>query len=184
VTKREKTIGIVAGVVIGALALDSVILTPLLDRKALADTQLANVRRDLQSARQLISNDQRAQENWARMAGETLLDNAPGAEGQLLNATRQWAESSGLSVTTLRPERNEREQGYHKITIRVTATGSMRQASRFLYAVQTATIPVRVSDLSLAARREGTDDLTINIGLSTIYLPPASPRADATEVRR
>lgn len=183
-TKREKTIGIVAGVVIGALALDSVILTPLLERKALADTQVTNARRDLNQARALLANDERAQGNWAQMAGTTLLSDAPSAEGQLLNATRRWGESSGLSLTALRPERNEREQGYQKITIRVTATGTMQQSARFLYAVQTAEIPVRVSDMSLTARKEATDDLAVNIGLSTIYLPPESPRNDPTEVRR
>lgn len=183
-SKREKTIGIIAGVVVAALAIDSVILTPLLERKALADDQIANARRDLDAAIKLIANDQRARENWSRMAGQTLLADAPGAEGQLLNATRSWGEASGLSITTLRPERNEREQGYQKITIRVTATGTMQQVARFLYAIQTAKIPVRVSDMQLTARKEGTDDLSVNIGLATIYLPPEAQPTDATEGRR
>src|SRR5690606_39905485 len=62
---------------------------PLLERKALADTQVTNARRDLNQARALLANDERAQGNWAQMAGTTLLSDAPSAEGQLLNRSEE-----------------------------------------------------------------------------------------------
>lgn len=184
ISRREKIIVAVTGVVLGAFALDRVILTPWLDRRADALARVDLAQQDLTRAQQTFQNDQRAQRNWRRMAGDTLRTDAPAAEAQVLNRVRDWAQDAGLSLTSLKPERNEREKGYHKVTIRATATGSMRGVSRFLFEVQNADVPLRVADMQLTSRKEGADDLTLNLGLSTIYLPPEEPRAAAGEATR
>jgi hypothetical protein len=171
-SKRERMIGLVAGGVLGLLALDQILLSPLLARLDAADLRVNEAQIGLADARKLFQGDLQGRRDWNTMAGESLKLDAPAAESQLLNAVRDWAQAAGLGLTSLKPERNEKEQGYQKLTIRATATGSMRQASRFLQSVQSADIPVRVSDIQIASRKEGTDDLTLNLGLSTIYLPP------------
>ncbi len=180
-SKREKRIGIVAGVVLGALVLDQVMFTPLWTRYGEASQRVETAQRDLDAARRTFENDEHARRRWTEMAGRTLMTNAPDSEVQLLNRAREWADASRLSLQSLKPERSEREEGFQKITIRATAIGSMRQVAQFLYQVQSADIPVRISDIQLTARKENTDDLSVTIGLSTIYLPPD---AGDTEVRR
>lgn len=171
---RERRIGIIAGVLLGALALDRVVLSPLLDRLDSASSRVDAAQLALNDATQTMQMDQHVQRVWNDLAGSALLSNATDAEGQLLNRARQWADASRLSLQSLKPERSENQHGYQKITVRVTATGTMQQVSRFLYAVNTSQIPVMLSDMQLSPRKENTDDLTIAVALSTIYLPPAA----------
>lgn len=177
--KRERRIGIVAAVVLGALALDRTILSPLLARRSDAQMRIEAAQAKLIDATGVFDNDRRAQRLWKELAGNSLTGSAPDAEGQLLNRTRAWADTGRLSLQSLKPERSESESGYQKITIRATATGTLKQVAQFLYAVQTADMPVRVSDLQVSARKDNTDDLSVVIALSTIYLPPGAPRPEA-----
>lgn len=179
--KREKRIGIVAGIVLGALVLDSMLISPLLERRSDANTRIGNATLDLAKADQLFQNDARAQQVWKQMSGNSLQPDASTAESQVLNAARRWAQDAGLTLTSLKPERSEREQGFVKITVRATGTGTMRRMVQFLSAVQNADIPIRVSDMQIDSRNPNTDELTFQIGLATIYLPP-EPK-NPTEVR-
>jgi Tfp pilus assembly protein PilO len=176
-SKRERMIGFLAAGVLGALALDQLLVTPLLARLDDANRRHDVAEQQLAQNQQWLDRDLNLRREWNRMAGESLKIDAPAAEGQLLNRVRDWAQDAGLSLTSLKPERPVREQGYQKLTIRATATGTMRQSSRFLLAIQNADIPVRVNDVQLTARREGTDDLALSVAVATIYLPPEAPGA-------
>ena len=65
----------------------------------------------------------------------------------------------------------------------------MEQISQFLYRIQMANFPIRVSDITINTHgKEGTDDLAMNIGLVTAYLAPPTDdtktqTASAEEVR-
>jgi len=181
-SKRERLVGLMTAAVLVLLALDQIIATPLIERGREASSRVALASAELLRMDQIFQGDLEARRKWRDMAGESLAADAPTAESQVLNAVRTWAQDAGLTLTSLKPERNEQEKGFHKITIRATAHGGMQQVSRFLYAVEVATMPVRVSDLTLSARREGTDELALQVGLSTIYLPPEPPKtAEVTQ---
>jgi hypothetical protein len=178
--KRERIIAVVAGLVVGALVLDRLFITPWLERWDIARTRAAAAERELEDARQTIDNDLRAQRNWRDMSGGTVQSDAAAAESQVLNRVRNWAQDAGLSLTSIKPEAAVPQKGYQRVTIRATATGSMRNVARFLFAVENADVPLRVSDMQIVTRREGTDDLTLQVGLATIYLPSGT----ATEAPR
>lgn len=173
---RERWIGIVALGVVGLWLLDQVWLSPVLARLGDASERLDQHQRELARADQLFQNRQRAQRAWRQMTGTTLPRDASTAESQVLNHVREWASASGLTLTSLKPERSEKERDFQRITLRATAHGTMAQAVGFLQAVQTSAIPIRVADIQIASRREGTDDLALQMGLATIYMPEESAR--------
>ncbi len=181
-SKREKRMGIIAGIVIGALALDSTVISPLEARRKEANDRIADATAALVRADQLFQNDLRARRIWKELSGDSLRPDASTAESQVLNAARRWAQDAGLTLTSLKPERSEREQGFVKITVRATGTGSLRRVARFLYSVQNADIPIRVSDIQIDSRNPLSDELSIQLGLATIYLPPEDSQ-NAMEVR-
>jgi Tfp pilus assembly protein PilO len=174
-SKREKTIAWVAGLAIGAFALDSIVVSPLLARQESAQLRVADATAQLTKADQLDLNRRRAERVWGEMGGNTLKLDQPQAETQLLNHARDWAQRSGLELTSLKPERTELEQGFGKITVRASATGGMQSLARFMYEVQNAQIPVRIVDVTVNSRQEGTDELVMQVGLATIYQPPEDP---------
>lgn len=171
-SKREKTIVIVAGSVIGALLLDRVLVTPLWDSYILAEGRIENIREELERADNLERNSRRARSTWNRIAGDSLPADASQAESQLLNSVRVWAQRAGVNLTSLKPERAESDEPFDRLVVRAAATGDMESLSRFLYAAETSRIPVRVADATLATRRDGEDDLSLQVGFATIHEPP------------
>lgn len=176
---REKRIAAIAGLIIGAFALDRAFVSPLLARYSDAQQRIETATQELASAAQLFDNELRAQRRASEMAGDTLTSDASAAESQLLNAARLWAQQSGLELNSLKLDRAEMQQGFGKLTARAAASGRNESLARFLYAVQHSRIPVRVVDISVTSRREGSDDLNVQIGLATIYLPEHSEAAAA-----
>lgn len=172
---REKWVGVGAVVLLGALMLDQLLLSPLLARLQAADTEIAETQRLQLRAQQVFQNATRARRKWSDIAGKSLTADASSAESQLLNRVRDWSQGADLSLSSLKPERTEKEKDFEKATIRATGNGSMQQIARFLNSVHTADIPVRISDLQITSRKEGTDDLQLQVGISTIFVPPQEP---------
>ena len=182
-SKRERYIGIATIAVVGILALDRLVVTPLIDRKSDLDSKLSSARDDMDAATRLMSTSRRLARDWRDMTGSTPGTGGPklkvtesDAESQILNSIGEWAQSSGFNVQTTKRERTEKEKEFVKLTYRVTATATMRQVGEFLWRMQTATVPVRITDISMNSRKDGADDLQVQLGIATIYRPP--PAAD------
>ena len=171
-SKRERYIAIATVAAVGILALDRFALDPLVAAKTRLDTQVAKCQQNFDKARRLFANSRRKGHLWAEMQNNGLRRrDAAEAESQVLNSIREWAQDAGMSLSSVKPERTEKEKDFAKSTFRATGIGGMSQISRFIWHLETATIPLRVSDVQINSRKEGTDDLTVQLGISTIYLP-------------
>lgn len=178
-SSREKTIGILSAAVILLLVIDRVALEPLLGRRAELQSEVEQLSERLAKADRLFNQRRKASARWAQMGGGNLRQDVSEAEGLLLNSTRDWAQDAGLSLQSLRPDRVELKGGFQLISIRATATGGMGSISRFLDKLDNSTFPVRLSEVQITTRKEGTDDLAVSLGMSTIC-----EVADASKPRR
>jgi hypothetical protein len=170
--KREKMIAYVTGAAIGLFALDYVAIGPLMAHRASLVTGIDAATREQNIADQVIDRGRVMDRRWNEMVQAGLKTDLSATEAQALHALRDWAQESGLGLTSLKPERTERVKQLNQITIRATAQGNLRSVGRFLYHIQTADIPIRVTDMQIAARKEGTDDLTLQLGVSTVAQAP------------
>jgi hypothetical protein len=176
-SKRERFIGIAAGAVIALLVLDRIIISPLLEQRTLLGAQIKVAEGDLKRDNDLIELSGRANNNWAALAPNVRKD-ASEAERQVLNNVNDWAAEAGINLASVSPQRSERDKDFIKLTYRATGTGQMGQIGRFLYKIQNASSPARVTDLSISTRRqEGTDDLSVSVAVTTICQAPATPSA-------
>lgn len=148
------------------------VLTPLGERRERVKIDVAAARADFGRAERQVQAARRLDQRWGEMLSAGLSADASRAEGQALRALRDWAQDAGLSLSSLKPERTEQRKQFLEITLRATGAGSMRSVGQFLARVRTATIPVRVTDLTISARKEGTDELSVQLGVSTICLAP------------
>lgn len=173
-SQRERFIATVTAIVVGALVLYQFIIDPQLTRIADLDSQIEIASTDTERAAQLFTSSNSATKKLNTMAGSGLRRTDAIAESELINNTRQWAQESGIAGWGIKRERTEKEKDFTKLTYRVNGTGGMAQIGRFLYHIQTARIPIRVADMTINSRRDGTDDLAIVLSISTIYLDPAA----------
>jgi hypothetical protein len=176
-SQRERFIGTIAAVVIGALILYQFIIEPQITRISELDGQIATASTDIERAEQLFTASRSASKKLNTMAGSGLRRSDATAESELRNNTRQWAQEAGLAGWGIKRERNEKEKDFTKITFRAQGTGGMAQIGRFLYHLQTAKIPIRVADMTINSRKDGTDDLAIVLSISTIYLDPETDKS-------
>lgn len=177
-SKREKYIAYATAAVLGLLLLDHTVLTPLMDQYGNLDTQIAAVRQKVDDAQDVIDRGERDDARWKKMASGSLLHDESSSESQILNAIRDWGQSAGVAMSSQKRERTEKQGDFVKLTYRATGTGRMSEVARFLWLIQNSSIPARISDLQLTSRKEGTDDLNISIGVSTVYLPPKTDNAN------
>ena len=176
ISKRERYIVVATLAAAVLLLLDWLVYTPLMARWADIDSRTDARRVELIDANKLIKESREKSRQWSAMSGKRLPRDASEAESQILSSVRDWASDSRLSLSAVKPERNEKEKDFYKITFRATASGSMSQVSRFLYQVQTSSVPARITDVTITSRKEGTDELTLNLGIATIYPVPESEK--------
>ena len=90
---------------------------------------------------------------------------------QFVNVARE----AGLNPPpALKSDRTEKEKDFYKLTLRATGNGGMAQIARFLWHIQTANIPVKITELTISSRKEGADDLSLTMSVATAYLAPES----------
>ena len=175
-SQRERIIGFMTAGVLGLLALDHFAFTPLLERRreVMADTQVKSIQLD--RGEQLTRSEPRMKARWNEMLSAGLTSQATQAESQAMRSLHEWAQDAGLKLTVINPDRPRPVEKHHEFlqtTLRAGGTGSMRSISRFLWRAQTSSIPMRVTDLQVSAVKDGTDELLLNVTVSTLSLAPA-----------
>lgn len=178
-SKREKWIAIAACAVIALLIGDWYIFTPLLAARDQITVERDNKARELTEAATLLTESRHAKAKWEEMVKGGLGTNPSDAESRLLNTLRAWSQETGLSLSSIRPERTVKSNDLAQIGFEATGNGSMRSIAEFMFRVESAGLPLRVHEMQVSSRTEGADDLTLRVRLSTICRDPEPPAKSA-----
>ena len=168
---RERNIVIVVGAVIGLFLVDRYAWTPYTESRERLQADLVAAREKHTKVVHLIRDDRVNKQTFDRMIAEGLKSDASAAESQIQHAVDDWARDARLNLSTVKRERMEQDKQFGRIVYRASGAGTMQSIARFLYNVQTSKIPSRVVDLQIAGRqgaKEGTDDLTVTVAISTL----------------
>ena len=176
-SKRERLIILVTAIVVALLVLDRYVVTPLWDEQAVREAQKQVLLAEMERARAVLARKHQTQPKWKEMLAAGLQADPTEAESQILHAVRNWSAECGLRLSSVKPERLPDKTSLREIAFQAVGTGPMSAVSRFLWRLETAKIPVRIKELQVGARKEGTDDLTLQVRLSTLYLPAERPVA-------
>jgi hypothetical protein len=189
-SRRERFIAIATGAILGIFATDRLVVEPLLSTRSELDSQITSQRSALDRAQRLFTTNRQMAQRWKQIAGSELKASQSEAEGQVIHNVHDWAQESGLALPSLKSERAEKEKDFNKLSFRATGSGTMSQITRFLWRIQTATMPIRITELLISSRKEGTDDLSLTLGISTIqviqdpsHAKPSAPPAPAPRDR-
>jgi hypothetical protein len=175
-SKRERIIGLLTAGVLAVLALDRLVWTPLMARSDDVAARLDAANAELELADNLFSNRGRMDRRWDAMLASGIKADVPEAESHALDALRGFGKEAGVTLTSLKPDRTETREHFRVVFLSTSCTGSMRSIADFLWRVQTTQVPMRVTFMQVSARRPGTDDLSLQLGVSTLCLaPPPDP---------
>ena len=170
-SKRERYIAIGTVSAVALLGIYYILINPLLERKADLDAKVTDAKLQLERADNLIATSKRMGPVLAQRIAGPLKKSASEAESQMLKNIGEWARDARITAPSIdKPDRGEKEKDFTRMTFRASGAGTMKQIGNFLWQLSTSPIPVRVSEFTLATHKEGTDDLTIQLSISTIYL--------------
>ncbi len=174
-TKRERYVGILTVAVLSILVLDQFIIDPAKDRLDVLNAEIARAQQEHLNAQQLFTSSRRANRDWKAVAGDAIQHGGGDPESRVLNSVREWAQDEGMRLPSVIPQPAQVENGFNKTVFRATGSGNLSQVGRFLHRVQTASMPLRITDLQITSK-DGTDDLSVNFGIATISPVPDANR--------
>ena len=174
-SKRERVIIFAAAAAAMALAIDRFALNPLLAGWSQTDARKKTLVAEMNRARATLRLSQEMKPRWQAMMRAGIKGEPSGAESQILHAIRDWAEQSGVSLSLLKPDRLTDKTPLPEIDFQASGSGSMESVAGLLWRMENAEIPIRITELQLASRKEGSDDLSFQLRLSTVYLAGGTP---------
>jgi hypothetical protein len=182
---RERNIVIIVGAVVLLFLVDRYAWTPYTEARDQKAADLAAAQERQSKARHLLNDDKVNRRTFEQMIADGLKSDPSATESQMLHAIDDWARDARLSLPTVKRERMEQDKQFGRIVFRATGAGTMASIAKFLWDVQTSKLPTRIVDLQISSRqgsREGTDDLTLNVAISTLVrgqVPATSPAGAA-----
>ena len=178
-SKRERYIVAVTVIAVTVLLLDRYVLTPILNRQAQLDVERTRLAADLARAGSLFVRKKRLGPRWQGMLSAGLETTSADAESRVLHAVRDWSQASGLVLSSVKPEGSGEAHGLQSIVFRAAGAGPMRAVAGFLWRLQTAGLPLKITELQIGVRKAGADDLTLQLRISALCLAKgAKPGAD------
>ena len=171
-SKREKYIAIGVGAALALFALDSVVLTPYFSKLEAIGKQRREIAVAQKQAADLRDKQRKLTPVWEEIRRGGMKASTSEAESQARRAILAWAQSSNAFITALNPDRTTAVGKFQVVSLNATANGGLPQMAHLLWSMETATIPVRLNEITITPRREGTDDLQIKFVVSTLCLPP------------
>jgi hypothetical protein len=177
ISKRERYIAIGAVSAIALLALNSFALSPYLQKRDDIATELAGVNKKLDESDELFRRQRILRPVWSNIEQAGLQTDSSDAGIQVDQAIDQWVRNSNLLLANFRPDARPTQQGqFQVLSFHISVNGPLNAISHLLWSAETAAIPLRVTDLQISPRHEGTDDLTVQLTVSTISIVPQSAK--------
>jgi hypothetical protein len=178
-SKRERIILIVTAVVLGALVVDKVIFGPVKGRLDEMKVQRDLLVAEVAEAQSLFERQRLLAPRYKTMLSDGFRNDTE-AESRVLRALREWSNATGVILSSVKPERVASDQGLKEMTFAVAGRGTLRSVAQLLYQIETAALPIKIKDMQLGLAAEGTDSMSLDLGLSALYLE-TEPEASEPE---
>ncbi len=173
---RRRLLMIAALGLVGLLALDRLVVAPGLRAWRAQSARLAALREDVNQGTMLADREALLRGRWAEMRDASLPLDPADAEEVVLQAIGRWARGNGVVITDLIPRWRPHPDGHQVLECRASAQGSLVSLARFLHALETDPLPIRLEQFDLAARDDRGQQLTLNARFSGLQVPAAERR--------
>jgi len=179
-SKRERYLVIAA--VLGALIflLDRYVATPLLDWRAGLKAEEQGLVNELENVTRVFERRKLMEQRWKDMLASGLGKDVAKAESRVLHALQDWSQESGLALSALKPEGITQKDGIQEIAFQAVGTGPMTSVARFMWLVEETSLPLKIKQMQLGSRKEGVDDLSLQLQVSMLCLSAEAENDEQT----
>jgi hypothetical protein len=173
-SQREKYIAWGVGAAVAILGLNYLALEPYLNYRQQLSIDSGTVTQKQREYTKLFKQNGELQKVWHEMVAGGMKDNRSAADKQMVDALFEWAQEAGVQRPSFKFERTvaDADRGFEQTSYRMTGNGPMSAMAKLLWRLETAPIPLHVSDVALQSHAEGADDLQLQVTISTLSTMP------------
>ena len=131
--------------------------------------QKAQARLNAQDA--ILKRSRELGPRWQALLQTSIQSDPSSAESDVLRSIGEWATESGVAMPGYTAVRPAEKTILPVIAFDRTGTGNIWSTVKLLLRIQTAAIPIRIAKIELAAPKEGVDNLTVKLHVTTVYVP-------------
>ena len=180
--KRERQLAIIVVVVLGGFLAYSYVWEPFWAAQQKADQDLKASNEQLARAERLFKRQRDLKRVWDDMVAGGLTGSAETATSRAMNAANAWMQRTRIMTIGLKPERTTTENKFLVTSFHLEGGGNMASMAKLIYALETAEMPVRINELQIRPKnREGTDDLKVDMSVSTLSVLPDADKPAAAK---
>jgi len=175
-SKREKYIGIATIAVVAFLGIYTLIIGPYYDQSAALTQQLKKAKDTLAENQILFRVQKQREPQWVAMLNNGLRADDSTARSRTQTMLQTWARTAGINLESINSEDTPSQKGPFEavnfsLEFNTAGNDSMRQIARFLWSIESATIPIRLNLIRIQSTREGSDQLNVKLVVSALYMP-------------
>jgi Tfp pilus assembly protein PilO len=182
-SKQERILVIVTVLVLGIWAANAVVVEPLSDLRRQTANEKLELQGQLEQARNTFNRRKALERKWKGLLSEGMQSDAD-AEIRIARALTEWSKQTGMSLSSLTPERTTTDKGMKEVTFVVAGQGDLEGVASFLYRVETAELPVKVTHMQLGSSSESGDSMSLQLRLSAIYAGASQKAAEKTSKKQ
>ena len=171
-SRRERWLVATTGIVVGGLLLDSLWLSPLFERRAALERREIEAQDRLAKAQKAVARGPRLERQLAAVERDL---QAPASESAVVDFDdylTKLATDAGTSVRSAAPDELAAVDAYQQVGYRLDLTTSIDGLQKYLFLLDTSTLPLKISSLTIAGQ-DKADDLHVTMRVSTLTLPKA-----------
>mgnify|MGYP006279800119 FL=1 len=158
-----------------ALIADRTLFTPALQFYQARRLKIQQLQPRLAKARGAASQAELWEMRMDRCRRNALPVNASAAENMVITMVRDWANETGLTISSMRTNWTTGKSRDAVLEIRLNGSGNIEAASRFLYAAETAAAPLQTAKVTLFAPKDAARGIELTAELHTILWIDGSP---------
>jgi Tfp pilus assembly protein PilO len=168
--KREQYLLIAAIVCLSILLGDKFVLSPMVNVWKKRADRIASLKQSLENGEILVEREEALKKAWEDMKSRSLAAKTSSAENQALDSVNDWARTSGLNVTSLKPRWIQGDEEPKKLELRLSAKGDMKSVARFLYELERDSLAFSVEDIEISTNNEQRNELAMNLRFTGLIL--------------
>ena len=189
-SSRERYIALGVGATVLFAGLYQLVIDPFFEESRVIETKHMDVKKKLAAADVLFKRRVSLRPIWTDMnKSGGLKSDVSESETQVQELLAGWAKESGLAWTSEQPndhlsigsvdrKSDKPEAQFESLGVHATGSGTMAQIANLLWKVESAPKLLRITEIHITPKKEGTDNLQIQLNVATVSLIPGGAPAN------
>lgn len=149
--RRKRLLIIVTALCVGSWLADTFVISPVMASWEARATRIEDLERRIAESASLLDRENDLRERWREMRKGALSDNVSEAERAVLEGVSRWASDSRLTLSSIKPRWIQVDNATRLLEIQVEGNGGMEAVTRFIYELESDTLPLRMEELQLTS---------------------------------